>query len=157
MIRKYNYRADGKRHILHARNGSDNRRNHHEYGLLCLLQQRQRCLVQTHHTRGVDIDVFYQVGCLHFRHFLEGGDLEDACIGDYRVNVGDAVGGQAGYGMLWVSLGGGIDLDEDDFAARGDGERGEGFGILGFGVTDGADDSGVGTREVLLDETLANS
>ena len=59
--------------------------------------------------------------------------------------------------MLGVSLGGGFDLDEDDLAAGGDGERGEGFGILGLGVTDSADNSSVGTQEILLDEALADA
>ena len=59
--------------------------------------------------------------------------------------------------MLGVGLGGGFDLDEDDLAAGGDGERGEGFGVLGLGVTDSADHCSVGTQEILLDETLADA
>ncbi len=89
---------------------------------------------------------------------MEGGELEDAGVGDDGVDVRDAVGGgEGGDGGLGVGLGGGFDLEEDDFAAGGGGERGECLGFLGVGVADGADDGGVGTREVLFDETLAES
>ena len=150
-------RANGKRHMLHARNSSNTRGDHHEDGLLCLLQQRQRGLEQTHHTRGIDINMLHQVGRLHLGHFLEGGDLEDPSIGDYGIDVNDAEDGEIVHRMLGVSLGGGFDLDKDDFAAGGYGERGEGLGVLGVEIADGADDSGVGTQEILLDETFANS
>ena len=39
--------------------------------------------------------MLHQVGRLHLGHFLEGGEFEDAGIGYYNVNVGDAVGREA--------------------------------------------------------------
>ena len=59
--------------------------------------------------------------------------------------------------MLGVNLGGGFEFDDDELAARGDRERGEGCGILGIGVTNSADNSSDGTQEIILDENLAES
>lgn len=103
-------RADSVGHMLHSRDGACKRRIDHEYGLAGFLQQRQRSLEDSHHTRGIDVEMLHEVGRLHIGHLLESGKLEDAGVGDDNVDFFDAMAGEGSDRFAGLRVGCALDL-----------------------------------------------
>jgi hypothetical protein len=102
--------------------------------------------------------VLGHVGRLDLGNLDESLGLEDPCIGDHDVEVGDSMlvldGGD---GVCGVALRGAVNFDEDELAGRSLVDVGEVLSVFPGRVASSSNDGGVGPRKVLFDETTAET
>ncbi len=150
-------RRDGVRDVLGGADGADDRRDGHELGVVALLEERKNGLEETDDAGGVDVDVLEEVSGVQLGDADERRDLEDARVGDDDIELGDPLGDQALDSGLGVRVGGALDLDDDQLAARSLGQVVELLRLGRCRVADRGDDGGVRARQVLGDEALADA